>query len=47
MIHPRADTLTLTVISISSLADREAARARGVVAAQLPRILTHIPVIVR
>jgi FtsP/CotA-like multicopper oxidase with cupredoxin domain len=47
VIHPRPDTLTLTVISIPSLAARAAARGRGLPPAQLPRILTPIQVIVR
>jgi FtsP/CotA-like multicopper oxidase with cupredoxin domain len=47
VVRARADSLSLTVVSIPSLADRAAARARGELVAQLPRILTHVPVIVR
>jgi FtsP/CotA-like multicopper oxidase with cupredoxin domain len=47
VIRPHADSLTLTVSSIETVAVREAARARGVPIARVPRIVTHVPVIVR
>jgi FtsP/CotA-like multicopper oxidase with cupredoxin domain len=47
VIRARADSLTLTLTSIETLTERKAALARGVPPAQMPRIVTHIPVIVR
>ncbi|MGH7476442.1 MAG: multicopper oxidase domain-containing protein [Longimicrobiales bacterium] len=47
VVRPRPETLVLTISSVETIANRAAARARGVRPADIPRILTEIPVVVR
>jgi FtsP/CotA-like multicopper oxidase with cupredoxin domain len=47
VVRERPESLQVTVTSIPSLAERRAARARGIPVTQLPRVITAIPVVVR
>lgn len=47
ILRQRPESLTLRLITIETIANRVAARARGLSAAQFPRVVISIPVIVR